>query len=495
MSPDKSPDEKGKPTQSSLHDAVTQSYKSYVNRLKGGAKSGISHAFGNASDIFGGAEELPLPPRVELTLYEPRDEQEFAECFVNLAKFTARGSRQFLDKHMQNAKDGLFDAEAKKLVGGTTSQRFLSALKLLTCANIHLNVLEQIDPSSTSDWVKELAYLSMCYSDKLNPEPPLPEIIRLFSTERQRVCKAVAGRVGRALGFGDIGDAAWNAVLSYLRESSDWRGETLRKAVVQSSSRTVSLSTSPSAQDPNLSRAFRNKTTDGVAAITVASAEAECAAEIEAAKEAECATEIEAAKGAKCAAEIEVAKEAECAADIGTTAEAECAVEIEAAAIDLDEALDNEQRTVSFKAPDGSLLWHVQFAGEVVEKVTMASGTVIYKTADEDKNVIMYGTARAGEAPKIEVIGPVQVDPRAGNIIFDSLDGLQTVVFLNNGYRIDKSFDGEGERAYLTAPKKSGAEEVREEVNAATGEFLAESPRIDFSDENARLAIRFLQAL
>ena len=437
MSQDKKPDEKGKPAQFSMQDVVTKSYKSYVNRLKSGAKSGISHAFGNAADIFGGADELPLPQKIDLASFQPRDDEQLSECFVNLAKFTARGSRQFLDKHVQNARDGLFDSEAKKLAGGSTGERFVAALKLLTCTNIHLNVLEQIDPASTADWVKELAYLSMCYSDKLSAHPPLPEIIRSFSTDRQSVCKAMAAKVGRALGFGDIGDAAWNAVLSYLRESSDWRRETLRKAISQSTSHGAVASPAP---DPAMASA-------------------------------------------------------------DTSASATAAADHETLATDSTpaQAFDDDEGTgrtkISFKASDGSLLWDVQFAGDIVENVTMASGIIIYKTKEEDKNVIMYGSPAGGGPPEMEIIGPVQVDPRAGNIIFDSLDGLHTVVFLNNGYRIDKHFDGEIERAYLTAPNKSGADEIREELNMATGESLAASPRIDFSDENARLAIRFAQAL
>ncbi len=222
------------PDHLAAQDISSLSYKDYVNRLKQGAKSGISDLLGSAADLFGDSSALPVAPKLEIASLRPESERVLASSFQKLARCTAYDCREFLNRYVNDCENGMYGASIRQAsTSPCVRANFDRALKFLVCTSIHLSAVEQIDPATGPDWLKELVFLCLCFADKLTDEPPLNAIMRYFTSDRQQVCKAGANGVIRELALGQTGDDGWNAVLTYLRESGQKRFEFM-KAVLSS---------------------------------------------------------------------------------------------------------------------------------------------------------------------------------------------------------------------------------------------------------------------
>lgn len=85
--------------------------------------------------------------------------------------------------------------------------------------------------------------------------------------------------------------------------------------------------------------------------------------------------------------------------------------------------------------PSGSVLWGVHYDGLEIDQVVMADGTQI-RRAEGRYDYVMVQRSHDRLHPRVYILSGVMVDPETGNIYVEANQGGYTAAFLNNGWQI-----------------------------------------------------------
>lgn len=220
--------------------AMAKSYKYYVGLLKSGSSSGISALFGSAADLLCATPEVIPPARLDITHLEPKDLEDLELRALYLRTSVYEWSKGLLEHHLTQCQRGRLGEQIQKMAKVDLPEGKLGAArKELTCSNLYLLALEQIDPSNVIQaWLKDFIWESLSGTDSLIAIPTYDEVLRTYdSAEPYKVCRKVASNVCLRLGFGELGDEAWTAINDTLIGAGELRCELLKAALTESRER------------------------------------------------------------------------------------------------------------------------------------------------------------------------------------------------------------------------------------------------------------------
>lgn len=102
-----------------------------------------------------------------------------------------------------------------------------------------------------------------------------------------------------------------------------------------------------------------------------------------------------------------------------------------------DSAIFDEERPFDLvvHGTGGNILWGVHYDGLEIDQVVMADGTQI-RRAEGRYDYVMVQRANDRLHPRVYILSGVMVDPETGNIYVEANQGGYTAAFLNNGWQI-----------------------------------------------------------
>ncbi|HEY9868607.1 MAG TPA: hypothetical protein V6D08_05535 [Candidatus Obscuribacterales bacterium] len=216
-----------------IWEAPARGYQMYLARLKKGGKSGISELFGSAEDVFSGTVEMEPVPRLDTTNLQPESMDETKQRAAWFAQSVRKQCADFLREHVWSCQDGNFGKETQKQATAFDSdETFSAAVKHLCCVTVYLTALEQGALEKDAKWLQDFLGGSMSILDRMLVGPSVGQIMQKYDFfEVPKVCQRAASHVGEMLGFGLVGDSAWNAVREFLLASGQERRSSLQAAL------------------------------------------------------------------------------------------------------------------------------------------------------------------------------------------------------------------------------------------------------------------------
>jgi hypothetical protein len=229
------------PAHLSMQEIGAKSYQYYLNQIKKGSSTGISGLFGSSIDLLCGPAE-PIPEKIDVSGIELTD-QQLQEMSVAHKVATARICRQYLQGFVEQCKNGELEGRKlkKPLLTALSEEDFLKAWKELTASMIFISAIEQIDPVTSPEWLRQFLWDSLTATDNLCAEPSVDVLLHVMcansATETQKISQNMADQICKTLSLGlqEIGDPGWNALFNYLRNSKARRYELVRKVLIPQS--------------------------------------------------------------------------------------------------------------------------------------------------------------------------------------------------------------------------------------------------------------------
>jgi hypothetical protein len=200
------------PDHLSLINMRAKSYQMQIAKLKAGARSGISHTFGAAEDLLSDPVEIPEIAKFDQTSVDPGvKERQLRAIFLTRQVIAICAA--LLKNHIDTSRRGDFGTEIeKKSLSRGIGNAFDPALKELSCVWLYLIALEQgVMEEDVAPWFKEFFGTCMAAANNMLQGPPVPQIMQGYETyDPNKLCQKAASAVSRHLGFGEVGDRAWN---------------------------------------------------------------------------------------------------------------------------------------------------------------------------------------------------------------------------------------------------------------------------------------------
>lgn len=223
------------PEHLAIMSSLAQAYRSSVDRIKRGGKTGISRAFGGASELLPISLQESTPHPGTDIVYCVCPEDEIAGRTLYLAHLTHQHCLQFLNSYLQSCRNGEFGDQASRLLEtDLSSQTFNQAIKELTCVSVYLILFDIGTTTTSSQWLKDFLGGGLGATDYLIAEPSVAAIMTFHESVVRSytfMCKRVSLSVCMTLGLTSAGWAAQAAINDYLLSSVSVRRDIMRRAL------------------------------------------------------------------------------------------------------------------------------------------------------------------------------------------------------------------------------------------------------------------------
>lgn len=192
--------------------ARARAYQQYISGLKGGKRSGISQVFGSAEDLFSDEFEIPPTPKIDVAAIEyGTEENQWRALF--LADILQGHAQQVLKDHIARCRSGEFGQQTAKASKDKIKQETVPMVVKEFCSlYLYLAAIEQgVLEEATPEWLQEFFGLSISILDMDFPGRSVDEIMQSFDyCDVGKLSQKLASSIGRHLGFGLVGEFAWN---------------------------------------------------------------------------------------------------------------------------------------------------------------------------------------------------------------------------------------------------------------------------------------------
>lgn len=214
---------------------MAQGYRSHIDSLKRGARSGISRTFGSAADLLPLDLQEKTPAADMDVVYSQPPEEEVAGRTLYLACLTRSQCREFLDAYLASCRNGELGQEVSQFLGPDISKEaFVAALKELTSVSVYLVLFDLGSPGSLPEWLTDFLGGSLGAIDFLMPEPSIAAIMTAYESvvkSHMYTCKRVSLSVCSTFGLGAAGWSAQAPINDFLLGSVAIRRDYMRKAL------------------------------------------------------------------------------------------------------------------------------------------------------------------------------------------------------------------------------------------------------------------------
>jgi hypothetical protein len=141
-------------------------------------------------------------------------------------------------------------------------------------------------------------------------------------------------------------------------------------------------------------------------------------------------------------------------------------------------------------APDGTVLWRVYYVNDGPELVSMADGSIIKRAEGRSEYVFSRFSAIEDDI-KYFILSGLVVDPSTGNVYLEANEGAYTAAFFNNGWRVQQYRSHEGEETYYaTEPAKPDRAAITSQVANLKLELTTGEVSYDTMDSAASVTLK-----
>lgn len=205
--------DKSMPSNMILIYARARAYQQYISGLKSGKKSGISQMFGSAEDLFSDDVELPPTPKVDVAAVELGTQEESQWRSLYLVDQLQLHSNNMMKDHVGRCRSGSLGQEAMKAAKSKVDGETIKIVMKEVCSlYVYLIAIEQgVFESDAPEWLQEFFGRSVSVTDMEMPGRSVDEIMSGFDyCEVGKLSQKLASSIGKHLGFGAVGEVAWN---------------------------------------------------------------------------------------------------------------------------------------------------------------------------------------------------------------------------------------------------------------------------------------------
>ncbi len=141
-------------------------------------------------------------------------------------------------------------------------------------------------------------------------------------------------------------------------------------------------------------------------------------------------------------------------------------------------------------SPDGTVLWRVYYVNDGPELVSMADGSIIKRAEGRSEYVFSRFSAMEGDV-KYFILSGLVVDPSTGNVYLEANEGAYTAAFFNNGWRVHQYRNHEGEETYYaTEPAKPNSAAITSQVANLKFDLTTGEVSYDTMDSAASVTLK-----
>ncbi len=141
-------------------------------------------------------------------------------------------------------------------------------------------------------------------------------------------------------------------------------------------------------------------------------------------------------------------------------------------------------------SPDGTVLWRVYYVNDGPELVSMADGSIIKRAEGRSEYVFSRFSAMEGDV-KYFILSGLVVDPSTGNVYLEANEGSYTAAFFNNGWRVQQYRNHEGEETYYaTEPAKPDRAAITSQVANLKFDLTTGEVSYDTMDSAASVTLK-----
>lgn len=204
--------EKSMPSSMILIHTRAQAYRRYVSGLKGGKRSGISQMFGSAEDLFSDDVELPPTPKIDAAAIELGTREENQWRTLYLIDRLRKHANKMMKEHVRRCRAGEFGPETQKAFKPVGAAVVSVVIKESCALYLYLTAIEQdVFEENAPQWLQEYFGLAVSVLDMDLPGRSVEDIMSAFDyCDVGKLSQKLASSVGKHVGFGSVGEHAWN---------------------------------------------------------------------------------------------------------------------------------------------------------------------------------------------------------------------------------------------------------------------------------------------
>lgn len=205
--------DKAMPSSMILIYARARAYQKYISGLKGGKRSGISQMFGSAEDLFSDEFELPPTPKIDVAAIENGTQEENQWRALYLVDTLQKHADQLMREHIGRCRSGEFGSETSKSSKEKIQpEKVRTVVKEFCALYLYLAAIEQgVFDEGAPEWLQQFFGLSISILDMDIPGRSVEEIMSGFDyCDVAKLAQKLSSSIGRHLGFGSVGELAWN---------------------------------------------------------------------------------------------------------------------------------------------------------------------------------------------------------------------------------------------------------------------------------------------
>lgn len=204
------------PPNLTLFHVRARAYQQYVSGLKAGKRSGISDVFGSAEDIFSDETEVPPVNKMDFAPLPAgtQDERQWRALF--LVNRLRKRAKDILKEHLNRCRAGQYGEKTQKAAEPKVPAELVGVMsKEICCVYLHTTWLEQgLFEAEPPQWLQELFALTVAAidleMDGAGVESAEETLNRFDYCEVSKLAQKLSSSIGKHLGFGIVGEPAWN---------------------------------------------------------------------------------------------------------------------------------------------------------------------------------------------------------------------------------------------------------------------------------------------
>lgn len=217
------------PASVSLMYMRAKAYQYYVSGLKSGRRSGISNMFGSAEDLFSDNIELPPTPVVDVAAIDFGSSEEMQWRALFLVDRLQRHADSLMRNHVGRCRSGEYGNEVKKAAQAKVEpEKVKVVIKEFCAVYLYLLAIEQgvLEAGESNQSLQEFFAIAVSVIDVDMPGRSTEEIMSSFDYfDVGKLAQKLSSSIGKHLGFGQVGETAWNDLRKQLLSDGPTRFE------------------------------------------------------------------------------------------------------------------------------------------------------------------------------------------------------------------------------------------------------------------------------